>query len=213
MCWSATADVVIGTGVVVVGAVAVALVRDRRDLPLAALPLLLGAHQLIEAHVWASSTGEGSVVTGGFVTVWTLIAFAVLPVYVPFALLIGERERRRVQWVAAAVGGPVAVVMTVSVAHGSTATDHGHVLDYGAGIPLLPLVLVGYLVAACVPFLSSPEPTMRELGVALVIGAAVAGIVDLLAFASMWCAFAAVVSVLVVRRTRHASAHLRPSLV
>lgn len=51
------------------------------------------------------------------------------------------------------------------------------------------------------------------VAVALVIGAVVAGIVDLLAFASMWCAFAAVVSVLVVRRTRHASAHLLPSFV
>lgn len=213
MCWSATVDVVIGTGVVLAGAVAVALVRDRRDLPLAALPLLLGAHQLLEAHVWASSSGQGSVITGGFVTLWTLVAFAVLPVYVPFALLVAERERRRGQWVAGAVGVPVAAVMTVAVAHGATATDHGHVLDYGAGIPLLPLVLVGYLVAACVPFLLSPEPTMRELGVVLVIGAVVAGLVNLLAFASVWCALAAAVSVLVVRRTRHASAHLRPSLV
>ncbi|WP_319227981.1 DUF6629 family protein, partial [Streptomyces scabiei] len=54
MRWSATADLVAGTGVAAVGAACVALVRDVRDLPLAALPLLLGAHQIVEAAVWSS---------------------------------------------------------------------------------------------------------------------------------------------------------------
>jgi hypothetical protein len=213
VCWSATADVVVGSAVVVAGAVAVLLAGQRRDVPLAALPVLLGAEQLLEAQLWGSSPGEGAVLTGPAVTLWVLVAFALLPVFVPFALLLAERRRRGVQWVAAAVGVPVAVVMAVAALHGATATDHGHVLDYGAGVPLLPLVLAGYLVAVCVPFLTSPEPTMRELGAVLVVGAAAAGAVDLLAFASVWCAFAAVVSLVVLRRTRHAALHLRPELV
>ena len=40
MCWSATADLVAGAGVAAAGVACVAQVRDRRDLPLAALPLL-----------------------------------------------------------------------------------------------------------------------------------------------------------------------------
>jgi hypothetical protein len=84
-------------------------------------------------------------------------------------------------------------------------------MNYGAGVPLLPLVLAGYLVATCLPFLTSPEPTMRELGAVLSVGALAAGTVDALAFASIWCAFAAVVSVLVVRRTVHAAHHLAPA--
>lgn len=144
-------------------------------------------------------------------TIWALIAFVVLPLYVPAALLYAERERRQVQFVAGAVGVPVAAVLAYAVLNGAHATDGGHVMNYGADIPLLPVVLAGYLVATCLPFVTSPEPTMRELGVALSIGAGAATTVGVLSFASIWCAFAAVVSVLIVRRTVHAAHHLVPA--
>ena len=213
MCWSATADLVMGSAIVGLGAIGLALARDRRDVPLAALPVLLGAHQLIESRIWAESSGTGAEVRGAAVTAWTVIAFVVLPVYVPLVLLVAERHRRRIQWATALVGLAVSVPLAVSVLSGVHATDDGHVMDYGVGIAWLPLFLVGYLVATCVPFLTSAEPTLRELGVALVLGAAVAALVNAVAFASIWCAFAAVVSVLIIRRTvvvsRRAAAQVR----
>jgi len=201
VCWSATADLMGGALITGIGAVGIGLARDRRDLPLAALPVVLGAHQLIESRLWEASAGPGSMIRGTAVTLWTAIAFVLLPVFVPLAVLCAERERRRVQYFAAAVGVPVAVVMTYAVSGGAHAMDHGHVLEYGVGVPYQPLVLTGYLIATCLPFLASPESTLRELGIALVIGAAAATALDVLAFASIWCAFAAIVSVLVVRRT------------
>lgn len=54
MCWSPTADPVAGTVVAAVGIVCVARVRRARDLPVAALPLLMGVHQLVEAAVWGT---------------------------------------------------------------------------------------------------------------------------------------------------------------
>ncbi|MFJ3964731.1 DUF6629 family protein [Streptomyces sp. NPDC090036] len=49
MCWSARADLVAGTVVAAAGIVCVARVRRAPDLPVAAMPLLLGVHQLVEA--------------------------------------------------------------------------------------------------------------------------------------------------------------------
>ena len=158
MCWSATADLVMGSAIVGLGAIGLALARDRRDVPLAALPVLLGAHQLIESRIWAESSGTGAEVRGAAVTAWTVIAFVVLPVYVPLVLLVAERHRRRIQWATALVGLAVSVPLAVSVLSGVHATDDGHVMDYGVGIAWLPLFLVGYLVATCVPFLTSAEP-------------------------------------------------------
>jgi len=201
VCWSASVDLIVGSAVTGIGAVGITLARDRRDAPLAGLPVLLGVHQLIESRIWEASAGPGSVIRGTAVTLWTVIAFVLLPVAVPAAVLCAERQRRRIQYLAAACGVPVAAVMIYAVSGGTFATDRGHVLAYGAGVPLQPLVLAGYLVATCLPFLTSPEPTLRELGVALVLGAAVATVVDVLAFASIWCALAAGVSLLVVRRT------------
>jgi hypothetical protein len=202
----------VGSAVVAIGVGGMLAARHRRDVPLAALPVLLGAHQLIESHIWAESPGTGAQLHGDAVVAWTIIAFAVLPGLVPIALLRAERRRRPSQWACAAVGLVVAGVMGYAVAQGSYAHDRGHVMDYGAHVPLLPLVLVGYVIATIGPFLLSPEPTMRELGYALAVGATVAGLVDVLAFASIWCAFAAVVSLLVVRRTVHASRNLAPAM-
>jgi hypothetical protein len=213
VCWSAPADLTMGAVVVAIGVGGMALARHRRDLPLAALPVLLGSHQLIESRIWAESPGPGADIRGPAVVVWTIIAFAVLPGLVPLALLRAERQRRRLQWACAVVGLAVAGVMGYAIAQGVNAVDHTHVMDYGAGIPLLPLVLVGYIVATIVPFLLSPEPTLRELGYLLTVGATIAGLLDVLAFASVWCAFAALFSLLVIRRTVHASHNLAPGLV
>lgn len=212
MCWSASADLAAGTVIVALGALGVALARHKRDLPLAALPLVFGVHQLLESRIYHESYGQGDVLTGGLVTAWTFIAFALLPAYAPLALLLAERQRTRPQWGCAACGIPVAIVMLFVVFGGSThALDRGTVMDYGGGIPLLPLILGLYLVATILPFVLSPERTMRELGIGLVVGAIAAGLIDTVGFASIWCAFAAVVSVLIVRRTRHASENLAPA--
>lgn len=75
MCWSATADLVAGTAIAAVGVACVAQVRRARDLPLAALPLLLGAHQVIESVVWRSAGGAGPATVA-----WAVIALPLLPV-------------------------------------------------------------------------------------------------------------------------------------
>jgi hypothetical protein len=201
VCWSETADLAAGAVVAGIGVIGAAMVRERRDLPLAAVPIVLGAHQLLESRIWSASAGTGSVIRGPMVTAWAVIAFVLLPVFVPVAVLCAERHRPRVQYLALACGVPVTAVMTYAVSGGAQAMDHGHVLQYGIGVPHQPVVLTGYLIATCLPFLTSPEPPLRELGVALVIGAAAATALDVMAFASVWCALAALVSVLLVRRT------------
>jgi hypothetical protein len=112
----------------------------------------------------------------------------------------------------AAVGLAVSVSMAVAIASGVHTTDRGQVMDYGVGIPWPPVFLVGYLVATCLPFLVSHEPTMRGVGVALLLGAALAALINVVAFASIWCTFAAVVSLLIIRRTQHASNRLAEDL-
>jgi hypothetical protein len=91
MCWSATADLVGGGVIAAVGAagVAVTLCKGRpRDLPLAALPLLLGAHQVVESVVWRSGGG-----TGPAVTAWAVIALPLLAVWVPAGVLLTATPR------------------------------------------------------------------------------------------------------------------------
>ncbi len=92
MCWSAQADAVVGGAVTGVGVACP--VRSRRSGPpqrllLAALPLVLGVHQLIEALVWRGTDGElPSAVAGAARTAWAAIALPLLPALAPTGVVV-----------------------------------------------------------------------------------------------------------------------------
>ncbi|MFC9292722.1 DUF6629 family protein [Streptomyces sp. NPDC057011] len=205
MCWSATADLTAGTVITAVGLVCVAgAVRARRprDLPVATLPLLLGVHQLVEAAVWASGGGCSPAATA-----WAVIALPVLPVWVAFGVLLAAApEVRRRLWGPAAAGLATAGVLSYCLAtRPVTAEIRGHALGYGVNVPWMPLALTGYLFATLGALLLAGDRWLRLLGVVLAAGALACSALWRLEFASTWCAFAAVASVLVlgwVRRRR-----------
>lgn len=64
MCLAPEADLVVGAAVCIVGVDALRQVRTRRELPLAALPLLFGAHLLVEVPVWLGLRGDVSDAVG-----------------------------------------------------------------------------------------------------------------------------------------------------
>ena len=99
VCFSPQADVAGGVLIAVIGVDAVRHIHQRRDfIALAWIPVLLGARQFIEALVWLSL--QGHVPRGiGQISLWAylLIAFVVLPVFIPLAIIALEPTRRRKQ--------------------------------------------------------------------------------------------------------------------
>ncbi|WP_460062762.1 DUF6629 family protein [Streptomyces sp. YKOK-I1] len=192
MCWSATADLVAGTGVAAVGVASVARVRAPRDLPLAALPLLLGAHQIVESAVWHRGGGGGAATV-----VWAVIALPLLAVWVPAGVWCAAAPPARPR-----LTGPLAVGVATAAALGYglatgpvTAEIHGRTVGYTFGLPH-PLVLVtGYLLATVGSLLLSGDRRLTLLGVLVAVGALVCWALWRLEFVSTWCALAAVCSV------------------
>ncbi|MGA5821645.1 DUF6629 family protein [Kitasatospora sp. NPDC094028] len=212
MCWSAQADAVAGG--VVAGLGVLCLVRARRAgrpqrLPLAALPLLLGVHQLVEALVWLGADGEApGALAQAARTAWAVIALPLLPVLVPAGVWCAATEpghpagpaRRRVLAALALLGAVVAVPLAAAVAvHPVTATVHGHTLGYGIGVPHPTVLLAGYLLATIGSFLLSGDRSLRLLGLLTGVGAAGCAVLWHLAFISTWCALAAAASLLLLR--------------
>ncbi|GAA2153216.1 hypothetical protein GCM10009760_50680 [Kitasatospora kazusensis] len=192
MCWSAEADLVAGAVVAGLGVWCLARVRRPRDLPLAALPLVLGAHQLAEAAVWSGGPASWAL------TAWAVIALPLLPVLVPLGVWCALGRGAGFAVLGLAVAVPLAVAVA---ARPVTAETHGHTLRYGVGIPYAPLLLAGYLVATVGSLLVSGDRLLRLLGVLVGVGAVVCGLLYQLAFASTWCALAALASLVLLRWT------------
>ncbi|MHA6758523.1 DUF6629 family protein [Streptacidiphilus sp. PAMC 29251] len=208
MCWSSTADLVAGGVVAGLGLVALTRVRRVRELPLAALPLVLGTHQLVEALVWWGAEGRlGGGAAAAARTVWAVIAYPLLPTLVPLAVLLVAAPARRGRILPfLAVGLVSSVVLAVAVADGPvTATIDGHTVRYGVGVPHSTLVGAGYLLATVGALVASGQPDIRRLGLVCGVGAAVCLTLWQTAFVSTWCALAALSSLFVLRWLRHGS--------
>jgi hypothetical protein len=82
--------------------------------------------------------------------------------------------------------------------HPVTVQVRGHTLAYAVGIGWAPLWVAGYLAATVGALLLSGDRTLRTLGVLVGAGAVACAVVWRLAFASTWCALAALAAVLLL---------------
>jgi len=175
--------------------------RTRRvgDLPLAALPLLLGAHQLVEAHVWHTDGG-----TGTATVVWAVIALPVLAVWVPLGVwCAASRHARRRLTPVVAVGAVTAAFLAYGlVAHPVRAEIRGHTMAYAIGLPQAELLVAGYLFATVGSLLLSGDRRLTAFGFLAAAGALVCYLLWRLEFVSTWCALAAVGSLVLYRWVR-----------
>jgi hypothetical protein len=203
MCWSATADLRAGIALTGLAVVSLGLVKDKRQVLLALCPLLLGVHQLVESRVWLSL--HNGTAQNLWTLAWGVIACPVLAFFAPLAVLIVAPHRWRYLVPLLVAGATIATICSYGfVAHGVTAVQDHHVLDYDVQVPLfIPQMLV-YQLCTWGSMVLSGDRYLRQTGVAIAAAGAVAAAVDIAAYESIWCAFGAVVVFLNVRWLRHA---------
>ncbi|MFE6486358.1 DUF6629 family protein [Streptomyces sp. NPDC057757] len=191
MCWSATADLVAGTAVAAVGVACVARVRRPGDLPLAALPLLLGAHQIVESLVWDAGGG-----TGPATVAWAVIALPLLAVWVPVGVLCAApRHAWRRLLIPLVAGLLTAATLAYAIATRPVRAEiRGHTVGYFVDLSHAELVIAGYLLATVGSLLLSGDRGVMLLGVLAAVGALICWTLWQIEFVSTWCAFAAVCS-------------------
>lgn len=207
MCFSAEADLVAG---VVVGALGVDGLRHARrpaEKALAALPVVLGVHQLVEAFVWWGLDDRvPNSVERPAVWLYLLIAFGVLPILVPFAVwaLEPESDPRRFR-AFAATGVGVAAVLTYAVVRGPVdASIEGHHISYVVDLWHGGVLVALYVFATCGAMLVSKHRHVQWFGAANLAAAAFLTWLDKTSFISLWCLWAAVTSVAIVVHLRYA---------
>ncbi len=213
MCFSPQADLV---GGVVVGAIGIDSLRHvdhRRQLPLAALPLLFATHQLVEAVLW-QNLRTGSMAAASRPALWTylVIAFS-LPLVIPLVMAVSEpdRARRRPMVVLVVLGGAVTALLLSALSRPFEVAAVGHHISYRVHYPFSTAVTGLYVVATCGAVLLSSSRILRLFGVINLV--AVTGLAFLSAdgLISLWCAWAAVTTVVINVHLRRSGEESRQS--
>lgn len=202
MCFSATANFV-GSGVL--GAVGVGTftkVKHRRELLFAALPTLFAIHQLIEGFVWLGLDGILSPkVAHNMGAAFMLYAQGLLPYLLPLSVLLFEpnRKSRRRMLPFLVLGGAITLyILWALTAYPTEVYIRRNSIVYINPATNNIVVAVLYVVATCGSLFFSKIKMMVVFGAAnLAILLAVMEF-KRYAFTSLWCAYAAVASVIIL---------------
>lgn len=202
MCFSAAASFTAGTALIAVGGLTVSRSRGRAELPLALVPLLFGVQQLTEGGLWIALDHRLPGLQSWTTYVFSLFSHVLWPIWVPFAILLVETHRRR----RALLGAFQALGLTVGlyllyflIRDPVSAHIHQNSIFYDSPhFHLAAIVVVVYLSATCVSGLFSSHRCINVFGLLAFSLAILAYEISVKTFVSVWCFYAAVLSLLIL---------------
>jgi uncharacterized protein DUF6629 len=202
MCFSATANFV-GSGVLgAVGVVTLTKVKHRRELLFAALPILFAVHQFIEGFVWLGLDGILSpAVAHDMGAAFMLYAQGLLPFLLPLTVLLFEpnaKSRSRMLPFLVLGGATTLYILWELTAFPLQLYVRGNSIVYINQATNNTAVALLYVIATCGSLFFSKIKTMVIFGAANLAILLVVMEVKRYAFTSLWYAYAAVASVIIL---------------
>ena len=202
MCFSATANFV-GSGVLgAVGVVTLTKVKHKRELLFAALPVLFAIHQFIEGFVWLGLDKILSpTVAHDMGAAFMLYAQGLLPFLLPLSVYLFEPDKksraRMLPFVALGVGTTLYILWALT-AYPLQLFVRGNSIVYINQATNNAAVAVIYVIATCGSLFFSKIKMMVVFGAANLAILLVVMAFKRYAFTSLWCAYAAIASVIIL---------------
>ena len=202
MCFSATANFV-GSGFLgAAGMITLTKVKHRRELLFAALPTLFAVHQFIEGFVWLGLDGVLSpAVAHDMGSAFMLYAQGLLPFLLPLSVLLFEpnAKSRRGMLPFLVLGGVTAVyILWALTAFPLELYVRGNSIVYVNQATNNTAVGLLYVIATCGSLFFSKIKMMVVFGTANLAILLTVMAVKRYAFTSLWCAYAAIASVIIL---------------
>jgi hypothetical protein len=202
LCFSAAANFV-GSGVLgTIGVVTLTKVKHRRELLFAALPTLFALHQFIEGFVWLGLDGVlRPVVAHDMGAAFMLYAQGLLPFLLPLSVLLFEADinsRRRMLPFVVLGAATTLYILWALTAYPLQVFVRANSIVYINQATNNTAVAVFYVIATCGSLFFSKVRAMVIFGAANLAILLVVMAVKRYAFTSLWCAYAAVASVIIL---------------
>ncbi len=205
MCFSATASFVAGASLSAIGVATIREVRDRKEIPFAMIPALFGIQQLIEGVLWLTFSHDAPQLQQATTYAYSFFSHVLWPIYVPFAFRILETTpwRRKVMlWfqIAGLIVGLYLLYYLVASPLVARVVD-GHIV-YESPHFYIVGVMVLYLASTCVTGFVSSHKFVKLFGVLALFSFVFSWLVYARATVSVWCFFAAILSLLIFAHLR-----------
>jgi hypothetical protein len=186
-------------------------VKHRRELMFASLPLLFAVHQFIEGFVWLGLDGMLSpTTTHNMAAAFMLYAQGLLPLLMPLSVLLFEptiKRRQRMLPFLVIGGGTTLYMLWALTAYGLEVFVKGSSIVYINQATNNTAIAVLYVVATCGSLFFSEVNDMIVFGAANFVILLTVMAVKRYAFTSLWCAYAAVASVIILAYFWKSSRH------
>ena len=197
MCFSAEASFTASAILGAIGAATIKSVRPSRLLLMALVPFLFALQQLSEGIVWLYMNGTVSDPSIGIAAQYTYLSFAwvLWPIYVPLAISIAEpiNWRKIVCVLCLGLGIFVSYVGSMFLVNEPLFTKIiGHSINYGISSPHENII---YAISILLPMFVSSIKGMWVFGLLLLISFIASQLIYGYAFTSVWCFFAAAISI------------------
>ncbi len=204
MCFSATSSFIASGVIGAIGIATLRHVREPRALLFASVPMLFAVHQFTEGWVWLGLDGRiGKVGFDHVSFLFMLYAQGILPLLMPAAVVLMEPPgwRRTVILGLTGIGALVCVwdVAGLIFLPSRCFVEQNSIAYRNPATGSLWLSYL-YILATCGALLLSTHRVVRWYGVLNVVALSIAEVVKEYAFASVWCFYAALMSVMIYWR-------------
>lgn len=195
MCFNATASFVASGGLAVAGAASLHL-ADKRQKVIAIIPLIFAVQQAVEGYQWLSIGNGATCTVAGYG--FLFFAFLLWPLYLPIMVYILDEERRwAMRWLI-----PIGLVVTayllgVLLFEPLVIRVINHSLQYQVSMPFSKIMTALYVLVTCGSLLFSSKQYVRWLGATILLSGVIAVTYFAVVAVSVWCFFAAVISLLI----------------
>ena len=207
MCFSVTASFTASLVLISCGVAALKHAQEKRLRMIAAIPLIFGLQQFAEGMVWLSfADPRFAFVRMPAAYIFLACAGELWPLWIPISIAQFEGNYKR--YVPSIIAGALCALMSnvyvalypISVVAGCnmiyyfdfSQTEYP-VLNYYTGIAMSVL----YVIATIIPFFIARNKILLFIGALIAVAYVVSYVAYREAFTSVWCFFAALISILV----------------
>jgi len=204
MCFSASASFSAGIILSGIGVASLKKVKQPSEIPFASIPLIFAVQQFCEGMLWLSLTNpDYAHFQSAGTYLFLFFAQIVWPVWVPLSiLLLAKKEnRKRIAKIVVVIGAIVSAYLAFCLFnYNVTAKIIGSHISYKQDYPnaLARYGGVLYVIATIVPAFLSRVKLMWTIGAAILVSYIITEIFYANYIVSVWCFFAAVISVAVL---------------